>query len=271
MWDIESGKLLRQWRLSPGLVDAIAFPSDKGLYVLRMETMDGTEMPSEEVPWQANPRVCRLRNLLASDPLKPVLEIEEFNVGLLTAVASSDGRYFALEGVGNTDGKSTRSIVVLEATSGRTVWREKSAKSPAWGKVFFSPEGSRLGYTTNGPDWCLLDLDTTKKPRRLPNSPSAVGTDGQLWTGLPPDNGPGAIIYRDNTPLVTVGVYSDPGGDPQFDSAGRQLAWGNKDGTVNVCDLAEISRHLAGYGISLKIPVTTTGPVSSIASAQKAR
>jgi WD40 repeat protein len=253
LWNIGSGELVRRWPIPPGFVDSLAFPSTNGLYLLRREIRQGGEAPMANAPWQSYPRVCRLRNLLSSDPVRTV---EDFNVSVVTARASGDGRFFGLEGVGESGNLRTRSIVVLEAASGRTVWRQESTNSQEWDYVFFSPESTRFGFTANGSDWWLLNLQATNELRRLVRQPNAIGPHGEVWTSWDPNGSPGhgVSLYRGAELLVTLGIYSNYDLDPQFDSTGRLLAWGNKDGTVNVCSLAEINRQLSSYGISSRLP-----------------
>ena len=49
---------------------------------------------------------------------------------------------------------------------------------------------------------------------------------------------------------VTLGIDGGSAVNPQFDRAGNQLAWGNTDGTVTVCDLKEIRERLGSVGLA---------------------
>lgn len=248
LWDIESGDLLRSWPLPPGLVDILAYPTTNELYLLRVETRQGTEMPDSRAPWQTHPRVCRLRNLLATGADRTIRVIEQFNVSVFVSAVSRDGRFFALEGLGGTN--RARSILAIEAASGRTVWRVESTNTAAWARLAFSSAGVRLGYRANG--WQLSNLGATNELRHLRNQPIAIGPDGHLWATLRYPQTPSLVLYHDETPLVSLGsqrfAIATP---PQFDSRGRLLAWGNSDGIVSVCDLGEMSRQLARYGVAL--------------------
>jgi hypothetical protein len=51
------------------------------------------------------------------------------------------------------------------------------------------------------------------------------------------------------TPLVTLGIDVVASNFVQFDPRGTQLAWGNADGTVTVCNLEEIRDRLSRAGL----------------------
>ncbi|HXY32990.1 MAG TPA: hypothetical protein VEI07_02120 [Planctomycetaceae bacterium] len=54
----------------------------------------------------------------------------------------------------------------------------------------------------------------------------------------------GFCLYRvsDNNPLITLGIDSECSPRSTFNLDGSRLAWGNRDGTVTVCYLAEVQR-----------------------------
>jgi hypothetical protein len=59
------------------------------------------------------------------------------------------------------------------------------------------------------------------------------------------------IIRRgEREPVVVLDIDRRGSGLQQsFNVAGTQFAWGNSDGSVNIADLPEIQRRLAGIGL----------------------
>jgi hypothetical protein len=60
----------------------------------------------------------------------------------------------------------------------------------------------------------------------------------------------GFSLHRmgDPLPLVTLGIDIECSPRSTFNLDGTRLAWGNRDGTVTVCYLAEVQRRLAAIG-----------------------
>src|SRR5262249_19246199 len=63
MWDVESGRRMNTWSLSPGLVDNLAFAGDR-LLSFRVETIAGKVPPTGHYHPKDHPRVGRIRDLL---------------------------------------------------------------------------------------------------------------------------------------------------------------------------------------------------------------
>jgi hypothetical protein len=53
----------------------------------------------------------------------------------------------------------------------------------------------------------------------------------------------------DNVDLVVMGGDGLRNGIPRFSENGRYLAWGNRDGTVQVADIVDLQRRLAKVGL----------------------
>ena len=105
LWNVTTGEALRTWKLPDGLVDQIAFYGPKQLLLFREETESGTVGPSANFDPIMYPRVCRVRDLLGLEPLKPLAEIRDFNLHVLHAACSTDGRYYVVEGKGRLEGQ----------------------------------------------------------------------------------------------------------------------------------------------------------------------
>jgi eukaryotic-like serine/threonine-protein kinase len=247
LWEVASGQQLRSWKLPPGLADVLSFPTDHELFLLRMETLQGTEMPLSNAPWPNHPRVCRLRNLLAAEPMKPIREITDFNVGVFDIATSSDGRFFALEGISATNETRVRNILAIKNSTGENVWQTGSTNHAAWGKLSFTSSGAQLAFTANGQQYRLKNL--LEANGGLPTfdfPPTAIGPEQTLWAARGDETGAGRGIswFEGGKPRVNLGLDSEILMACCFDHTGRWLAWGNTDGTVSIADLPEIRAAL---------------------------
>ncbi len=254
LWDTTTGTLQRSWKLYPGLVDAMAYPAGDALYSLRMETLEGTEMPLSEVRPREDPRVFRLRNLLATNATEPIREIRDFNLGALNIGASGDGRYFAIEGFGSEGTNRVHSILAIAADSGRVVWRSPRIELEQVDALLFTTRAAWLGYTQDNTHWSLINLDNTNITRPLPSRPSPLGPDARLSTSVSTH---GNGVYRvdlvsNGRDVLCLGAYNETAHFPKFDSAGHLLAWGTPDGGVLVCDLVAITNNIRRFGLTLK-------------------
>src|SRR5262249_37307964 len=58
------------------------------------------------------------------------------------------------------------------------------------------------------------------------------------------------IRKGEKNPVVVLGIdISSSGIQQQFDDTGNRFAWGNVDGTINVCDIPQVQRRLAAVGL----------------------
>ncbi|MCI0534842.1 MAG: serine/threonine-protein kinase [Verrucomicrobiales bacterium] len=253
LWDISSGQLVQAWALPPGLGDTFAFPDTNSLFLMRVETLQGTEAPMSNYSSKIHPRVCRLRNLMSPEFLTPIREITDFNLGTFDICASADGRSFVIEGIGSSGNQGRRLLLAVDAASGHTNWQKVSTNRANWGNVHLSSRGTRLAFTTNGGTWSQLDLGTPSEELvRLPCRPAAVGPDGLMWAALGEvaGFGRGLTVFEGGTSLFNLGFDFEVFQSPRFDGTGRLLAWGNTDGRVILCDLEEIKRGLKEFGVA---------------------
>jgi WD40 repeat protein len=102
LWDVATGEAIKTWRLPAGLVDQMAFNEPNRLLLFREETETGEVGPFSEFDPIKYPRVCRVRDLLGREPLKPLAEIRDCNLHVFHAACSPDGRYYVVEGKGGS-------------------------------------------------------------------------------------------------------------------------------------------------------------------------
>ncbi|HLJ92469.1 MAG TPA: protein kinase [Gemmataceae bacterium] len=251
LWNLDSGREEGFWKLPPGLGDTLAFTTRKEqLLSIRFET-EGMELaPDSRANPEQHPRVCRVRDLLAKDPSKPLHEIRDFNWRVYATLAPADGRFFIVEGRMGKDPESRHLLKVFDSQSGNVLWSlppepyHHSLGGAGWsldpaGKLLLLASRTEAGTSLN-----LLEMPTGK----------LIDTWEQAFAGLGPDarycarsanGGIGLFRGRSTTPVVTLGIDSQLSSFwIPFNSAGTHLVWGNADGTVILCDIEEVRRRL---------------------------
>ena len=118
LWDVATGELIRTWALPEGLLDSMAFPEVGRLLLYREETFSGEGGPFTQYRPDKYPRVCRLRNLLGANPLKPVVEFANCNLHVFHAECSPDGKYYVIDGNGDGEGRVVRTARLYDGERG---------------------------------------------------------------------------------------------------------------------------------------------------------
>jgi hypothetical protein len=104
----------------------------------------------------------------------------------------------------------------------------------------------------------LLELSTGRQLRSWDTVGWALGPRAELLVARGPHEtklAPGMALVRgsDLTPLLPH-LDAAPWRQPVLDLTGRALAWGNTDGTVSLCDLAEARSRLSDLGLDWPEP-----------------
>jgi len=255
LWDLESSRTTT-WRLPPGLGNTLVFDStDTHLWLFRVETADGAHPPDSRSPLSQYPRVCRVRDLLATGEHdlrevakhKPTWETREFDAGDVQSQATRDGKRIVAVGTHGIQ-KRERFTKLFDSASG---------------KELLSLPSNDFGLESSGEFLAVYlrsDVDGACQLVKLPGGElvdsiagpfHAIGPGARLLAARTA-NGFGYSLRRRDaaTPLVTLGVDTlAEEGRPTFDRDGALLAWGNRDGTVTVCHLEEVQRRLAALGL----------------------
>ena len=196
-----------------------------------------------------------IRELQGPDTTRPIAEIEDFNLHVLTAAVSRDGSCIAIEGLSGPPEAAARSIAVYEGTTGRWLWPVPSQQTSAdlGAGVGFDPTGRLLAVRLAEDDSStllevpsgdvvgrIIALIFVRRPRSHPVVRVPLRLEGAGERDSP------LHARGEAEPLITF--LLDQGGtssSPRFSPDGRHAAWGHPDGTVDLVDLPEVRRRLA--------------------------
>jgi eukaryotic-like serine/threonine-protein kinase len=246
LWDLSSRRRIRTWDLPPGLADQLGFPSPDRLLSFRAEPPTGTPPP----------RVGLIRDLLGPAPLTPLGRTPPFSPRVLTAAASPDGRFFAVEGFHEVPSGPRRWCRVYDGATGKELWSRPNEMPADFGQMTIDAAGRVLAVV----------IDSYYRPEFYE---LATGRQREVWSAMPACLGPGATLrvvlesvssndflrmptLRRDREEILARFLSDEGvtlSSPVFSPDGRFLAYGHTDGAVTVCDLEQIRRRLGSIGL----------------------
>jgi WD40 repeat protein len=257
LWDLQTGRLLRTWKLPPSLSNQLSFHGSDRLTLFRMETRDRVGPFSNNRP-KDHPRVYRFYNLLGPSPVTPIKEIDDHDWHCFGSVIPADGRIILAEGISRKSGRSIRTLNSYNGISGELLWSMPASQTNTGNfLVWLDPTGTLL-LLSNGKEGRLTGL-------RLP---------GREWIadlhmdGIIPHLAPGgrrwfagygdraSATYRWNYypegsdgPIVPFLGVNESAGTVVFGQDGRHVAWGNPDHSLSLCDLTEVQRAMAEFGL----------------------
>jgi serine/threonine protein kinase/WD40 repeat protein len=255
LWDVETGRLLETWKLPPGLEATVAFHGPGQLFLFRCETQDRVPPFTQYKP-RDHPRVYRLYNVLAPSPLRPVKEISDHEQHCFRIRMPVDGRFLVAEGIGEKNGRTERTLIAYDGRTGESLWSMPSHVEPKHdsGSFELNPAGTILvlvrpagaGSTwlkLPGREW-IAEFDTWAFP---------LSPDGDRWFTQTGDSATKreGWYYHPDGPKGPEIAFVDSGGVPELSWGpdGRHVAWGSADHAVVVCDLVELRRALAEFGL----------------------
>ncbi len=189
-------------------------------------------------PGAAKP-VGRVRDLFASDPLKPLVELAKPNTTLVDAALSPDGTTLAVVGQAGAE----FSITILDALSGAEKWHIASATSGS-ARVAFDTQGDLVNISfARGPVSSYRPADGLLR-RDIPITGAAMARGGRLTARSDEDFG--WTILLDGKVDFALGIDQMSRGFPLFNNAGTMFVWANWDGTLSAADLISIRRQFPG-------------------------
>lgn len=250
MWDIDSGTILKKWpELPEGLQDTLAFHSGR-LLLMRCETQGKTKPPFSDNPWQVDPRVCRVRELLMDETWKELYEFDDMNIGVKDIEGADDGSFFVLEGKHSDEDGEKRSITVLDGPSGKVLWSTTSEKQSGSGRVRIDPSSRMICYETDDSGTsALVEFPGFHDVRPLPRLSHGL-SPGAEFTALLKD--PYCRIFPtqgEKQSLVVCRTDTISGDICRFSRDGRYVAAGTMNGVVMLCDLRRIRKQLEEIGL----------------------
>lgn len=238
LWEISSGSEQDSWQYPRGLNDCLGFPDPRHFRLLSREG-------------ETNPVVRLWERDLVNHRERPIAELREFS-HVDGAASSPNGQFFVVEGEALEQGRWHRYIKAFDGFSGKSCWRIDSERTDAFTLLPASPADELVALRTNAvkDDALLVELSTGRPIAKLQTVPSAVSSKSGLYAVITGDIRQVNIFSMTNTPpLISLGVESELSNAAQFDSTGDQLAWGNGDGTIMVCNLKEVRERLRRVGL----------------------
>jgi WD40 repeat protein len=243
LWDVESGKELGRWDLPRrALVDRLAFDGKDGLLLFRAEREDGKP-------------VCRVRNLLGPEPLKPIAEMKDFDIDVLAAALTPDGSSVVVAGQSSPD--EDRWLRVYEAGTGKELWSQKMPDRAKFSLLVTDPTGKLLSISP-GTEWTtslLAEVATGKRVDAMAHGERGLSPGARYAMGRERHDASNAerlSLYRrkDGAAVVSFAIDGSCSSEHvQFDTDGTRVVWGDIDGTVSVADLKEVREQLADLGL----------------------
>ena len=250
LWDTGTGQTLRSWELPPGLVDRLAFDADGRLLLFRVETRDGREPPIGEISWREHPRVSRIRDLLAEEPLMPLFESGTHDAGVIDAAGVSRFGLFIADGR-SRDG--TRSVLALDPLAARVTWSASSTRENG-GEVLVDASGRSVALMIHDSDTpTLVDTREGRLLGSLPHSPTGgFRRDHPLWGAVDVGRaGYSLFRRRGQSALVTLGIDQKAAVGVMHVRHERVLAaWGSLDGHLYVADVSQVEERLGDAGLT---------------------
>jgi serine/threonine protein kinase/WD40 repeat protein len=251
-WDLTTGQMIRQWTgLPPAIQEKVVFHPSGMLLAGRLETLGKQAPPFMQSLPRQHPRVYRVRNLLADDPMAPLHETTDFNRHVSDSCFTQDGRFLLLHGVvGLDDSEVTHCFRALDALSGKTLWTKPAKYANPYQMASFQmqPDGQHCSMKHVEGDG-VINVHV--------ESGTVVTTT--LHYGATHPSNQFKVNHGENLLLVELkGMASTlrmpldrlPYGTGRvFDTTGRFLIQGTSTGEVIQVDLYEVNRRLAEVGI----------------------
>jgi hypothetical protein len=233
----------------------LAFLGPDRLISARVETRDGTVLPTARLDLWKEPVVARVRNLLGPEPLKPTLEITDLEVAIPGDALTPSGKFLVLDGVTGPRGKTRHLLNGYEVATGRRIWSLDLQIKPDEQYLRMEPRGSILTFRQRPlpAESTLIEIATGKLVRTAAETDVLGPGAASGFTGREPqpDARPGLTFWQWNQGSERIlfrleldsNIQSSATHD-EFTRDGRFAGIGNFDGSVLVVDLVEVNRRL---------------------------
>jgi hypothetical protein len=191
--------------------------------------------------------------LLADGP-QEINEIKTFSRGVPKSTMARDGSYFVLDGVGGAGGNE-RSIRAYDGPTKKDLWAIEGLPVNREGWLKADPTGRVLALQSSDSQFTLVKMPSGQIQGALSDDsslvPTALGPDADYWVRHGHFPRYGYELRRRGSSKILVNLGIDVESAPiiaQFNVAGTQVAWGNADGTVCICDLRKVQQRLTELG-----------------------
>jgi WD40 repeat protein len=256
LWDLQSGRLIRSWKLPPGLQDKLVFHTPDQLLLFRCETRDRVPPVNLYHP-KDHPRLYRVYNLLGPSPHLPVKEILDHDSHCYGIVMPEDGRFVIADGVGVKDGRQTRTIIAYDAPTGATLWSMPSNRDTVdiGGGLYVDPSGTMLLlYNPRGQRSTWLKLPGRECIAETEFLPPVLSPDGKRSFSTEQNRATRQMEWQYHPdgrqgPRIAIAGQVEVAGRLVFGPDSRHVALGGSKYDVVVCDLVELQRAMAEYGL----------------------
>jgi serine/threonine protein kinase/WD40 repeat protein len=255
MWDIRTGAEVASWPLQRGYYDRMAFPASDRLLLIRQESLDARVSPiGSDSSGRTSPRLCRVRNLLGPEPLKPLVELKDFAETADEVLLAPDGQTAVVEGKARGDaGATTRVIKAIDPLNGGERWSLRSKLVRQAQRIGLIDPASRVLTMRNEFDEADLEVELTTG-RLVHTHPAAIdGPSSKMGLFISSMRDPGAVegkwlyaLFREGDEKALLGFVDWQGAfGASFSPDDQSIAWGNPDGTVTVFDVQKVRKKLA--------------------------
>jgi WD40 repeat protein len=255
LWDTESGRLLRTWNLPPGLDAGIAFHGPDRLMLFRTETRDQVP-PFSSNSSDRHPRVYRLYNLLGAAPAAPVAEFADHDAGCFAVEMPAQGSFIVADGIDLKEGRKGRSFTAYDLISGRSLWTMPAGQPREFdSSVHVDPTGSVMVLNFRPEPRCTwLTLPDRKWIADVHAYGLILGPKGERYFSVHQD--PRIAKYEFHYhpqgragPEIPFLQDRETQGTFVFAPDGTHIAWAGADHSLTICDLVEVQRAMAEYGL----------------------
>jgi serine/threonine protein kinase/WD40 repeat protein len=260
VWDLDTG-VESAWSFRQGEADhegrqdQLAFTAPDRLLSARVENQNGKGVPAGATTPDAR-RVIRVRNLLGSEPLKPLAEVTELDLEIDGNHLSSDGKYLVVTGFRGPGDQRRHLLNGYEASTGKRLWSAPFSAPANSGGVGVDPTSSTICFDLgDGKPKTLLEIEGGKYLGTTEIGCLSVGplaSLGALWEGNPRGvafrqrhNGRERVLFT----LLRDSSFHPLSSFHTFTRDGRYASAGNADGSVLVFDFEAINRRLSEIGL----------------------
>jgi WD40 repeat protein len=262
VWEIESGTNIKSVPLPPGYAESLEFQNSNTLISARQESVDPNFPPvGRNIYPETSPRVCRVRNLLAVEPERPILTIADFKRSAASINVTASCNRLLIEGYdeGGTVPEH-RSIKLFELPSGKQLWEMRSDARGANAYRIHSIDstGRVVAMAREEMDGqILVDLESGIQIRQNAATflhclgPKASTNVSSAREPDPPHRPFLAIVQGEKSQeLLRVGLIKSVSDGIAVSTDERFFVYGCSDGSVVVTDLWSVQKKLAEVGLN---------------------